>query len=97
MDETKLIGNLPNVNVEITHRAAPDGSAEFLTINLTATPDFRSALPMLGGLTQLPMMMSPLALWTQAAQAMMTPWAQLARVNPLATPLIDHFLGANKK
>jgi hypothetical protein len=99
MDETKVTGALPNV--EITHRQAPDGSAEFLTINLTATPDFRTALPLAGAFAQMPLMMgalhSPLQLWTQTAQAMLTPWTQLLRANPLAAPMIDAFLSEYKK
>lgn len=101
MEETKVTGALPNVNVEITHRQAPDGSAEFLTINLTATPDFRAALPLMGNFAQMPLMLgalqSPLHLWAQAAQAMMAPWTQLMRANPMAAPLVEHFIGTSKK
>ncbi|MBC7953579.1 MAG: hypothetical protein H7Z12_17395 [Rhodospirillaceae bacterium] len=57
MDETKITGALPNMTVEITHGTADDGSAEHLTIHLTATPNLQSALPLFGGLLQLPLMM----------------------------------------
>lgn len=99
MDETKLTADLPTMNVEIVHRAAPDGRGEMVTIQLNATPDFRAALPLLAGMAQLPLMLgqsaqsplpnplallskSPLAMWTQAAQAMMAPWLALAKANP---------------
>ncbi|MGE5477148.1 MAG: hypothetical protein ACM3Q1_10865 [Bacteroidales bacterium] len=112
MDETKLTADLPTMNVEIVHRAAADGSGEMVTIQLNATPDFRSALPLLAGMTQLPFLLggpanptpypSPFALWFQATQAMLAPWAALARANPflanpLLAPLNDHFSGTSKK
>lgn len=91
MDETKLTADLPTMNVEIVHRAAPDGRGEMVTIQLNATPDFRAALPLLAGMAQLPLMLgqsaqsplpNPLAMWSQAAQAMMAPWLALAKANP---------------
>ena len=109
MDETKLTADLPTMNVEIVHRAAPDGRGEMVTIQLNATPDFRAALPLLAGMAQLPLMLgqaaqaplSPLALWTQAAQAMTAPWRALAQFNPLlgnpfaANPFVAGMLRAN--
>lgn len=104
MDETKLTADLPTMNVEIVHRAAPDGRGETVTIQLNATPDFRAALPLLAGMAQLPLVLgqaaqaplSPLALWTQAAQAMTAPWRALAETNPLlANPLLGNPFTAN--
>lgn len=105
MDETKLTADLPTMNVAITHRAAPDGSSETVTIQVHATPDFRAALPLLSGMAQLPLLLggssvhsvTPLALWSQTVQAMMVPWAAMARVNPLLAPLIADFSGKSKK
>ncbi|MBX9635726.1 MAG: hypothetical protein K2X44_12155 [Magnetospirillum sp.] len=111
MDEIKLTGALPNMDVEITHRTAADGSAEHLTIHLVATPNFQSALPLVSGLVQLPFMLgsaqspfaqSPFALWTEAMQTLMAPWAGMAHSNPWkANPwlafLSDGFLGIDKK
>jgi len=111
MDETKLTADLPTMNVEIVHRAAPDGRGEMVTIQLNATPDFRAALPLLAGMAQLPLMLgasspaaaSPFALWTQMAQAMMAPWQALARAhpllanNPFLAALSDQNLGTAKK
>lgn len=111
MDETKLTAELPNMNVEIIHRAAPDGSGEMVTINLHATPDFRSALPLLAGMAQLPLMLgggtdpfalfpsstSPLALWSLATQAIMAPWLTLVRVNPFLAAISEQNSGTTKK
>ena len=101
MDETKLTGALPNMTVEITHGTSDDGSAEHLTIHLKATPNLQSALPLFGGLLQLPFMLgqSPFAAWTQATQALMAPWANLAQLNPnpWSALLTDDFLGKSKK
>lgn len=106
MDETKLTADLPTMNVEIVHRAAPDGRGEMVTIQLNATPDFRAALPLLAGMAQLPLMLgasspaagaSPFALWTQMAQAMMAPWQALARANPFLAALEVQNLGTSKK
>lgn len=80
MEETRIVGDLPNVRIELTHRAEPDGSAEHMVINLTAIPDFRSALPLVGNMGA---MLQPLALW----QAMMEPWLALARSNPMVALL----------
>ncbi|MGE5547432.1 MAG: hypothetical protein ACM33T_11075 [Solirubrobacterales bacterium] len=85
MDETRLTGDLPNLKVEIVHRAEPDGSAEHMSILLTATPDFRAALPLAGQFAQLPLMMgmtNPFALWAEASRTLMQPWLALARANP---------------
>lgn len=87
MTETKLTGTLPNMVVEITHRAAPDGSAEHMTIQLTATPSFEAALPMLA---QMPMLMNG---WSQFWLA---PWLSLARANPLLPPAIALIWGVDK-
>ncbi|MEW5728118.1 MAG: hypothetical protein AB1918_09865, partial [Pseudomonadota bacterium] len=62
MDETRITGELPNLRVEIVRRATEDGGAEMLTLNLTATPDFRSALPL------------AFTAWQGLAQAMLAPW-----------------------
>jgi hypothetical protein len=87
MTETKLTGTLPNMVMEITHRAEPDGSAEHMTIHLTATPGFDAVLPML---TQMPMLMNG---WSQFWLA---PWLGMARANPLLAPAIARILGSDK-
>lgn len=99
MPETKLTGTLPTMSVEITHRTAPDGSAEHMTIEVTATPGFDAMLPLL---TQMPLMLAgmnnPTTFWPMAdwAQAWLAPWTALARANPFLPPQIAHFLGSDK-
>lgn len=81
MDETRLSGDLPNLHVEFVRRASDDGNAEVLTLNLTATPDLHSTLPLV------------LSAWQGLAQAWlapwMAPWMALARSNPLLPPPPD--------
>ena len=42
MAETKALAKLPNLEIEIRHRQAPDEGAEYLSISLRATPSFRA-------------------------------------------------------
>lgn len=106
MDETTITGtlphlpNMPNVTVRISHRADPDGGAETVTIQVQASPDFQTGLPLLGSFAGLaapaafPITFmdtlgggaSPFALWDQMIQAWLEPWAALARFNPLLSP-----------
>ena len=83
MDETTITGALPNMSVEIRHHSDPEGGAEIMTINLRATPDFQSALPLIGGLGQMSPLFAPMAWWGQAMEAWTAPWRQLAEANPL--------------
>lgn len=92
MDETRLTGTFPNMLVEITHRAAADGGAEHLAIQLTATPDFRSVLPLVAGFGQLPMAQAflfPWTIWAHAAQSFLAPWSALTTANPFAPRISD--------
>lgn len=73
MDETKISGDLPNMHIEITRTTEPDGSAEHMTIQLTATPDFRSTLPMLAAFQ------APMLAW----QAMMAPWMRVMGIEQM--------------
>ncbi len=70
MDETRISGDLPNLRIEVVRRASEDGAAEMLSLNLTATPDLRSALPL------------AFTAWQGLAQAMLSPWMALAQANP---------------
>jgi hypothetical protein len=44
MTETRAVANLPNLNIEILHREAPQEGAEYLSITLRGTPDLGAAL-----------------------------------------------------
>jgi hypothetical protein len=89
MDETRIVGNLPGMRVEITHRRDPDGQAEHMSIDLTATPSLRAAEGLMGS---LPVMMAlsrhPLAAWAGLAGALMAPWMALAKANPWLPTLL---------
>lgn len=87
MDETRITGDLPNMHIEITRTAEPDGSAEHMTIHLTATPNFQAALP-------LPLMMlSPMLAW----QNMMAPWMTLMGVKAAPPLCLGLGLGLGEK
>lgn len=74
-DETRIVGNLPNLRMEIVHRQDPDGQAEHLSILLSARPSFEAAEGLLlAGLSGLPAWANPLALWSNMAQAVFAPW-----------------------
>jgi hypothetical protein len=47
MTETRAVANLPNLNIEILHREAPQEGAEYLSIILRGTPDLGAALRLL--------------------------------------------------
>ncbi len=103
MDETRLVGDLPNMRVEIIHGRTPDGSAERMTIQLTAMPSFDSALPTLFQLPQAMGMANPLTAWLSSAeaftapwQALMAPWESLARGNPFFALLPGCVFGEQK-
>lgn len=81
MEETRIVGHLPAVTVEITHRQAEDGNAEHMTIHLTAAPSFRAAGDML--------LSNPMALWGTIAQVWLSPWAALISGNPLLNNQAD--------
>lgn len=63
MDETKLTAALPNLDIQILHRALPDDGAEAISITVKATPSFDAVaaqfLPSLMGAALGPL---PLAL-----------------------------------
>lgn len=78
-DETRIIGNLPHLRLELVHRQDADGMCEHITLHLTATPSFQAAERLLlgggwGG--------DPWALWTSMAEAMLAPWRHWSDGNP---------------
>ena len=83
MDETKAVARLPNLDIEIRHRRAPEEAAEYLSISLRATPSFRV---MTGHLdAHAVQLFDPLAFWltaVQAAQAFWAPFLPLPRFVP---------------
>lgn len=75
MEETKLTAALPNLDVQIVHRALPEQNAEAISITFTATPDFETAAKMLApNLPLLGMWMAPMQAWTSLVQQAWAPW-----------------------
>ncbi len=76
-DETRIVGDLPNLRMEIVHRQDSDGAAEHVTIHLSATPSFQAAEALLLDSLSPAMWGNPLALWTTMTQAWFAPWTQV--------------------
>ena len=85
MTETKLTANLPEMTIELSHRALADGKGEELTLVVTALEGFAvpalawpivQALPPPGGRPS-PAFLDPwsaFALWRGLAEASLAPW-----------------------
>jgi hypothetical protein len=73
MDETKAVARLPNLDIEILHRRAPDEGAEYLSISLKATPSFRAMADHLDA--HALQLFNPLNVWLTALQAVQEFWA----------------------
>ncbi len=81
MDETKIIANLPALDIEITRQHDPDDNARTTTIQMRAGPPFGAAArywsPMAA--TMGIMAANPAVAWAQMMQAAWTPWLGLMR------------------
>jgi hypothetical protein len=73
MDETKAVARLPNLDIEIRHRRAPEEAAEYLSISLRATPSFRAMEDHLDA--HALQLFNPLNFWLTAFQAAQAFWA----------------------
>jgi hypothetical protein len=86
-DETRIVGNLPNLRMEIVHRQDPDGAAEHMIIHLSATPSFQAAESLLLGGLSPQAWANPMALWSNLAQAWLAPWTAMLGGN--GNPWLD--------
>ena len=80
VDETRITGRLPNVDIEITHRRLPEQGAEQVTVSLVATPSFEAFARFVeaGNPFLAWTAMNPLAgAWLQMVQAAWAPWLGL--------------------
>ncbi|EME69660.1 hypothetical protein H261_12121 [Paramagnetospirillum caucaseum] len=75
-DETRIVGDLPNLRMEIVHRHDAGGAAEHMIIHLSATPSFQAAETLLLGGLPPAAWSNPFALWSTMAQAWLAPWTQ---------------------
>ena len=74
MTETRAVAKLPNVDIEILHRQAPEEGAEYLSITLRGTPDLATAARLLDPFQLMrggAVVWNPWLYWMQLAQ----PWA----------------------
>ncbi|WP_448189954.1 hypothetical protein [Azospirillum sp. sgz301742] len=82
MEETKLTAALPNLDVQIVHRAYPDENAEAISITFKATPDFETVGKMLApNLPLLVLWAAPMQAWGAMMQQAWAPWLNAAGVS----------------
>jgi hypothetical protein len=67
------VARLPNLDIEIHHRRAPEEAAEYLSISLRATPSFRAMTDHLD--VHAMQLFNPLAFWLIAFQVAQEFWA----------------------
>ncbi len=81
MDETKIIANLPALDIEITRQHDPDDDARSTTIQMRAGPSFEAAArylsPMAAAMGVLAA--NPAVTWARFMQAAWTPWLGMMR------------------
>ena len=66
-DETRATARLANLDIEIAHRRAWEGSEEQIVVMLRASPSFEA----FGRLLEAS---NPLLVWTRMMEAMWSPW-----------------------
>jgi hypothetical protein len=67
VDETKVTGRLPNLDIEINYSRSPAGDAERLLISVQAVPSFEAFGRYLEAV-------NPFLFWMRLAQTAWTPW-----------------------
>jgi hypothetical protein len=78
IDETRITGRLPTVDIEMTHRRLPERDAEELSITMVATPSFEAFArvveagnPFLAWISW-----NPLGVWMSAMEQVWLSWAR---------------------
>jgi hypothetical protein len=69
-DETRAVGRLPHLDVEVVHRRAWDGEAEQLSVTLRGVPSFEA-------FGQFIESTDPFSFWMGLVQAAWSPWLGL--------------------
>jgi hypothetical protein len=77
IEATKASAHLPGLDIEIIHRQSPNEEWEQVSINVHATPSFKT----LGRYFQVA---DPFTLWLQAASLMWMPWMLTAQAMMLS-------------
>lgn len=80
-DTTRATAQLPNVDIEIVHRRAPDSDSEQIFISMQATPSFDAFGRFLRGGA------NPFSLWAESARLAWLFWADAARLAMLPLSL----------
>jgi hypothetical protein len=73
LDAVRATAHLPNIDIEIVHRRAPDGDAEQIFINMQATPSFETFGRVLEAA-------NPFAFWAQASRLVWLSWMDAAKL-----------------
>ena len=71
-DAARVTAHLPGLSIEITHRRAPEGDAEHMSINLKAVPSFEAFAHAFEAA-------NPFALWMRGVQLAWLPWIEATR------------------
>jgi hypothetical protein len=69
IEETRATARLPNLDIEIIHRRAPDASAEQLTLSFRAVPSFAAFADHVEAA-------NPFLFWTRMVELAWQPWLQ---------------------
>ena len=77
MEETRITGQLPNLDIEFTRSEAPDGGSETITMRMTATPSFEAFGEHISQMGTLPF-----------GPQMMAPWLTAAPLAPMMAPML---------
>ena len=87
MDETKITGKLPMLDIEMTRRELPEENAETVTLHMKAMPSFEAFAGAMLQPTNSPFSplfaawttqtANPFLPWLQMTQAMWAPWLQV--------------------
>lgn len=79
-DITRATAQLPNVDIEIVHRRAPDSDSEQIFISMQAVPSFDAFGRFLRGA-------NPFSLWAESTRLAWLFWADAARLAMLPLSL----------
>ena len=99
MDETKIIANLPALDIEITRQHDPDDNARITTIQMRAGPPFGMAAQFMSPMaaTMGAMAANPAVAWARFMQAAWTPWLGMMRPMVGLMGLAPRGAGAQKR
>ena len=79
-DIERTTARLPNIDIEIVHRRAPQDDSEQLLVNIQAVPSFEAFGRFLEAA-------NPFAFWVQASRLALMSWVDVARLAMLPLSL----------